>query len=210
MIFLQFQPTILPPCILDNEDILLLEIAEGNEKAFRRLFEHYWRKIYSVAFVLTKSSILSEEIVQDVFLKIWLKRGELPSIQKFDSFLFTVARNHIYNMLRNKTKELSFIGQLEECFAETSGLPEEELYLKETKQLIKRAVEQLPAQQRTVFELSRNDGLDHAKIAERLAISKLTVKSHMTKALQSIRKYLQGHVDGLLLVLIISLLFHKR
>lgn len=204
------QPTILPPSILDNENLLLLETAEGNEKAFRCLFDHYWRKIYSVAFVLTKSSILSEEIVQDVFLKIWLKREQLPSIQKFDSFLFTIARNHIYNMLRNKTTELPFIEQLEQCFVETSGLPEQELFLKETKQMIMKAVEQLPPQQRTVFELSRNDGLDHAKIAERLAISKLTVKSHMTKALQSIRTYLQGHQDGLLLVLIISLLFYKR
>ena len=201
----------MPPTILDKENLLLLEIAEGNEKAFRRLFDHYWRKIYSVAFVLTKSSTVSEEIVQDVFLKIWLKREQLPAIQKFDGFLFTIARNHIYNNLRSKTTELPFVEQLEQCFVETSGLPDQELFLKETKQMIERAVEQLPAQQRTVFELSRNDGLDHAKIAERLAISKLTVKSHMTQALKSIRTYLQVHKDGLLLLcFIISLLSAKR
>jgi len=188
----------LPPSILHTENLLLLEIAEGNEKAFRCLFEHYWSKIYSVAFALTKSSTLSEEIVQDVFLKIWLKRKQLPSVEKFDGFLFTVARNHIYNVLRKKITELPFIEHLEQCFFETSALPEQELLLKETRQLIDKAVEQLPAQQRAVFELSRNQGLDYAKIAEKLEISKLTVKSHMNKALHTIRQYLQAHhTDGL-------------
>ena len=196
----------MSPSILDNENLLLLEIAEGNEKAFRRLFDHYWNKIYSVAFALTKSSILSEEIVQDVFLKIWLKREQLPSVQKFDGFLFTVARNHIYNVLGKKITELPFVEQLEQCFSETSALPEQELLLKETQQLIDKAVEQLPAQQRAVFELSRNHGLDYANIAEKLGISKLTVKSHMNKALHTIRQYLQAHTDGLAFSVIIFFL----
>jgi RNA polymerase sigma-70 factor (ECF subfamily) len=198
----------LPASTLNNEKELLIEIAAGNEKAFRRLFDHYWDNIYSVAFALTKSSVLSEEIVQDVFLKIWLKRDLLASVTKFDDYLFIAARNQIYNELRKKTVEQPFVEHLEQHFLESSALPEEMMLLKETKQLIDKAVEQLPAQQQAVFKLSRNEGLDHAKIAEKLGISKLTVKSHMTKALQSIRQYLQTHTDGLLLVAcIMSLLF---
>ncbi|WP_336725891.1 RNA polymerase sigma factor [Paraflavisolibacter sp. H34] len=179
----------------------ILQVAEGNEAAFRQLFDHYWDHIYSVAFALTKSSPLAEEIVQDVFLKIWIRREQLPAIDKFDGYLFMVARNHIYNELRKKTAEQPFVDHLEQYFLETSALPEQQLLLKETKQLILKAVAQLPAQQRAVYELSRNEGLDHARIAEKLGISKLTVKSHMTKALQAIRQYLEKHTDGLLFLL---------
>lgn len=183
----------VPATSLHNERDLLLKVAEGNENAFRQLFDHYSDNIYSVALVLAKSSVMAEEIVQDVFLKIWMKREQLPSIEKFDGYLFMTARNHIYNELRRKTLEQPFAEHLEQHFQESSALPEEQLLLKETKHLIQKAVAQLPTQQRSVYELSRNDGLDHAQIAEKLGISKLTVKSHMTKALQFIRQYLKEH-----------------
>ena len=207
MIFNNAQPLTLPAASLEYENELLSLVAEGNEKAFRRIFDHYWHNIYAVALTLTKSAVVSEEIVQDVFLKIWLKRGELASIIKFDAYLFIIARNHIYNELRKKTLEQPFRDNLEEYFAD-SGLPEQELLMKETKELVHNAVQQLPGQKRTVFELSRNAGLDYTNIAEKLGISKLTVKSHMTKALQYIRHYLQTHTSGLLFAVWITSFIH--
>jgi RNA polymerase sigma-70 factor (family 1) len=186
-----------------NERELIMQVSEGNQKAFRQLFDHHWDNIFSVALAFTKSTELSEELVQDVFLKIWLKRAILPSIEKFDAYLFIIARNHIYNELRKKIVHQPFVEQLQQCFQESSALPEQQLLLKETKQLIDKAVTKLPTQQRTVFELSRNEGLDNNKIAEKLGISKLTVKSHMTKALKFIRSYYQMNTEGLLLVIII-------
>jgi RNA polymerase sigma-70 factor (family 1) len=188
---------------LHNERELLLTIAKGDEKAFRKLFNHYWNHIYSVAFTFTKSIVLSEEVVQDVFLKIWLKREQLTSIINFKGYLFTVARNHIYNELRKKSCEQSFVKHLEEYFIEMSSLPEEKLFLKETQYLINEAVAHLPVQQRTVYELSRNAGLDHAQIADKLGISKLTVKSHMNKALRLIRQTYQSSTGELLCILFI-------
>ena len=176
---------------LHNENELLLQAAEGSKNAFRQLFEHYWDKIFSVAFVFTKSTLLSEEIVQDVFLKIWLKRDQLSAIKKFDAYLFIIARNHIYNELRKKSRETPFVTDLQSYFVETSGLPEQSLILKETTHIVEKAVKLLPGQQRAVFELSRNEGLEYAQIADRLGISKLTVRSHMKKALQFIRQYLK-------------------
>ncbi len=178
---------------LDNENELLLLVSKGDETAFRQLFDHYWDKIYSVALTLTKSSALSEEIAQDVFLKIWFKREQLSSVEKFDGYLFTVARNHIYNELRKKTMEQPFVEQLEQHFLESSALPEQMMLLKETKQLIDKAVELLPDQQRAVYEMSRNEGLDYTAIAGQLGISRSTVKNHMTRALQFLRQYLSEH-----------------
>lgn len=178
-------------------------MSEGDEKAFRRLFDHYWDKIYSVAFTLTKSSVFSEEIVQDVFLKIWLRREQLSAVEKFDGFLFTVARNHIFNELRKKTTEQPFVEQLEQYFVESTALPEQMMLVKETKQLIEQAIKQLPEQQRAVYELSRNEGFDYNTIAEQLGISRSTVKNHMTRALQFLRQYLQEHRDEIAMAAII-------
>jgi len=189
---------------LDNEIELLSHVAEGDEKAFRRLFDHYWGKIYSVAFTLTKSAALSEEIVQDVFLKIWFKKEQLPAIVKFESYLFIVARNYILNQLRKKTYDQHFTEHLEKHFSATASSPEQEMLLKETNHLINKAIEQLPARQREVYQLSRNEGLDVNTIARQLGISKLTVKSHLTKALQFIRHYLQPFPDKLLLFFFIQ------
>ena len=188
----------------DNEIELLSQVAKGDEIAFRQLFNHYWGKIYSVAFTLTKSAELSEEIVQDVFLKIWLKKEQLPAIVKFESYLFIVARNHILNQLRKKTCDQHFAAHLEKHFSATASSPEQEMMLKETSQLINKALEQLPARQREVYRLSRNDGLDVNTIARQLGISKLTVKSHLTKALQFIRHYLQPFPDKFLFFFLIE------
>lgn len=182
-----------------NETDLLVQVANGNENAFRRIFDYYWNHIYSVAFAFIKSPVLAEEIVQDVFLKVWQKRDQLPSVDNFPAYLFIMARNHIYNSLRKKSTEQPFVDYMTQLFQESSALPDQELLLKETNRLINQALQQLPVQQRAVYELKRHEGLDQATIAEKLNISRLTVKSHMNKALHFIRHYLQTHANALLI-----------
>ncbi|HEX8376439.1 MAG TPA: sigma-70 family RNA polymerase sigma factor, partial [Pedobacter sp.] len=80
-----------------NESFLLQLTATGDENAFRKIYENYLNKLYSYAFRLTQKEELAEEVVQDVFLKIWVNRGELTEIQKFDSYLYTIVRNQCFN-----------------------------------------------------------------------------------------------------------------
>ena len=89
----------------NNETTLLRDVAEGDGKAFRLLFERYWRSVYGVALAFTKSPGLAEEMVQDIFLRIWLKREKLSDVEKFDDYLFIVARNHIFNKLKKKWQD---------------------------------------------------------------------------------------------------------
>ncbi len=193
--------------ILNNESELIHLMIQGDKKAFRRLFDHYWNNIYTTAFALTKSAELSEELVQDIFLKIWLKRDMLTNVTNFGGYLFMVAKHHIYNELRRKTSEKSFTTHLDQYFSSIAAGPDQAIILKETKQLIENAVKQLPDQQRTVYELSRNDGMDQSGIAEKLGISKFTVKSHMNKALQKIRQYLLLHSDAYLFIFALSIVY---
>lgn len=178
-----------------EEPTLLLKIAEGDEFAFRHLFEQYWDNIYGVAFTFTKSPVIAEEMVQDVFVKIWINREQLPQVKKFSDYLFIIARNHIFSVLRKKIYEEPFSDHLKEYFREASNLPDQQLLYRETEHLVQEAVAQLPPQQKLIYSLSRKDGLNQDEIANRLNISKNTVKSHMSKALQFIRNYLQMHTE---------------
>jgi RNA polymerase sigma-70 factor (ECF subfamily) len=175
---------------------LLPKVAEGDEHAFSLLFKLFWKNVYAVALDFTKSEVLAEEITQDVFLKIWQNRDSLLSIRKFDDYLFIISRNHIYNVLRKKSAEKPFVEHLEEYFQETSYLSDQTICFKETRDLIDAAVELLPPQQRMVFLLSRNEGYNHNQIAEKLGISIGTIKSHINRALHSIRIYVEQRSDG--------------
>lgn len=178
---------------LYNESDLLAEVARGNENAFKVLFDRYWDKIFSVAFVLTKSVVLAEEIVQDVFLKIWLNRLKLPEIENFEGYLFIIGRNHIFNELRNKTENLAFSDDLLQFFQEASLQPEQQFIIKESEQLVMEAADHLPAQQKKIFLLSRKAGLTHEEIAKMLGLSRLTVKTHIHLALKFIRGFIEKH-----------------
>ena len=185
--------------IIHEENDLLLKVASGDEMAFRQLFNTYWDNIYGVSFMLTKSEALAEDMVQEIFLKIWLKREQLPQIENFRNFLFIVARNHIFDTLRKKTKEKEFIHQLFSYFNPEPDSPEKKLLQKESGLLIQQAINNLPDQQRMVYQLARDKGLRQEEIAEQLGISRNTVRNHMARALQSLRDFLQNHSGGLLL-----------
>jgi RNA polymerase sigma factor (sigma-70 family) len=86
--------------LLYNEKNLIHLIAQGDESAFAKLFEHYRDRIYSIAFKLTNSTVIAEEVVQDVFFKIWLKRVDLNDIQNFSAYLFIVTGNEVYKVLK--------------------------------------------------------------------------------------------------------------
>jgi RNA polymerase sigma-70 factor (ECF subfamily) len=134
-------------------------------------------------------------MVQDIFLKIWLHRDQLPRIQKFNDYLFIIARNHILSLLRKKVNEQPFSDHLVEYFQERNNNPEDLLMYRETEYLVQKAIELLPPQQHAVYCLSREQGLNQEEIAARLNITVHTVKSHMNKALQFIRNYLYMHAE---------------
>lgn len=193
---------------MHTDPVLIEQIAGGDSAAFRVLFNAHWDRIFSVALAFTKSTERSEELVQDVFLKIWLNRTELPGIRNFEGYLFTVARNHIFNALRTRLKEVSFGEELEHYFKESS-LADDLLLLKDAEALVHKGVEALPGQQRAVFEMSRFQGLNTAEIAEKLNISPLTVKVHLRKALAALRTFLQQHAAGIVLLLALYRLLEK-
>lgn len=167
---------------------LLLQIAEGDQQAYTALFHLYREKIYSLAFHITSSVSASEEIVQDTFLKVWQQQKTLPGIQDFDSWLFIVARNHIYTTLKKMARDATF--PLPETY-EPADITTAEAVIdeKEFRSVLAEAVERLSPQQKEVYYLLKELGMTREAVAARLGLSPETVKVHLARAMKSLRAY---------------------
>ena len=176
-----------------NDSLLVCELKNHNELAFRKLFDIYHQDIYSYSFSLLKSKELAEENVQDVFLKVWLHRDTLDSGKSFKAFLFTIARNQAFNLLNKAAndvalrEEIFFTSQLAEDKADYTVRQED------CKKLRKQAMNELPEKRRKIFKMSRKQGKTYEEISAELGISVNTVRNHMAKALESLRIFFKTH-----------------
>lgn len=188
-----------------NVKIILCQVAEGNENAFRELYELYRNKIYFVSWKLLKSDSSAEDVLQEVFLKIWINRSKLPEIENFNAYLNTLLRNHIFNKLRKQANEERFVREVMVSNTGTPNVTLDAVLLKESQNLLKKAVLRLPPQQKRAFELSRMEGKKHEEIALMLNISKETVKKHIMEASRSVKEFFNSEAQlpvlGILLVL---------
>ncbi|HEY4334971.1 MAG TPA: RNA polymerase sigma-70 factor [Puia sp.] len=170
-------------------------LAEGSEHAFTQLFDHYRGKVYSVAWHFLKSPVLAEEIVQDVFLKLWLKRQDLKEIQNTENYLFILTRNLVFDRL----KALSYETAVQKKWPtadESVDDGDHRVRQNQCEELLHQAVNLLPERQKEVYRLAKMQGLSHEDIAGQLQLSRLTVKKHMAEALKSIRQFLRHHLSS--------------
>jgi RNA polymerase sigma-70 factor (family 1) len=164
-------------------------IAEGNEDAFRMIFHKYNRKLYPFIFAMVKSETDAKEVLQEVFLKLWLQRESLTTIDNPGAWLHTVANNATYDLLRAQSRYALRIKNSPQPGA-AADTTMEELDAKFTKALIDEAVEQLPAKRRQVFTMARMEGMTRREIALELNISENTVRNQLAAAMDSVQDYL--------------------
>lgn len=180
---------------LHNEIELLRLTASGDESAFGRLFEHYKDRIYTIAFKLTRSNIISEEIVQDVFLKIWQKRADLNAIQNFSAYLFIIARNAAYKILKDIARTHKFVVLSDEDQALLNNDAADLLIEKEYGLILQNAIDRLPSQQKQVYYLVKDQGYKRDEVASQLHIQPETVKFHLAQAMKNIRAFCMMHLS---------------
>mgnify|MGYP001545291185 CR=1 FL=1 len=142
---------------LYNEHELIQLIAQGDERAFTKLIDHYRNKIYGIALELTHSINVAEEITEDVFLKIWLRRSALNEIENFTAYLFTVARNETYKILKQIAKNYKIVLLAENNEAIALENSEDYLIGKEYTSLLQKAIDRLPHQQKQVYQLIKEE-----------------------------------------------------
>jgi RNA polymerase sigma-70 factor (family 1) len=190
-----------PPPYHDKE--LLRRIAEGDERAFRILFDGYKNRFYAVALKMTRSDTIAEEMVQEIFLKIWQNRTQLVNIDNPDAYFFTA----LYRQVFRHYKKLSLERKLLNLIAQSPAfrnITDETVLAHESNRLINEAIAKLPPQQQLVFRLSKMDGLSREQIAEQLHISPNTVKNHLAEAIKTIKSHLGNAALLYMLLLTVS------
>ena len=173
-----------------SEKLLLEKIAQGDELAFRLVFDLYKTKIYTFIVNFTHSRADAEEIVQDTFLTLWQNRNTLHQIEHPRNYIYTVVRNKTYHYLKQASKSQARMQVIWANLKLDSNETEETLQLQESKKLIDEALLMMSAQKQEVFKLSRYEGLNHEQIAELTGLSKSRVKNIIVEVLKFIKMYI--------------------
>lgn len=195
----------------DTSLTLFPRIAAGEQEAFAALF-HLWRdKLYFFIIRITGSEARAEDVLQDVFTRIWQNRSLLPEVRNADAYLYSMARNQAITHLRQMARETVALAKLSRVELTPAPGSDDSLCEKQLQEKLNDIIRHLPAQQREVFTLSRQHGLKKEEIAEQMNISASTVKNHMTHALRTIRRELDiyGQVVSAFIVLILSAMTHR-
>jgi len=178
---------------LDNDTDIVKRVANGDEQAFAKLFYTYFNRIGAFVQGLTQNHEVTEEIVQEVFAKIWVDRESLKQVKRFDAYLFIICRNHTLNHIRRivaeRTRKEAYLSEVETI--------QEVVEIKNTSdqyELIDQAVKLLPPQQQQVFTL-RRQGLKNPEISERMNLSIESVKKYQHLAVKFISEFVKNQIS---------------
>lgn len=174
----------------NNDRQLVSRLKIGDKKAFEEIFRKYREKIYYFAIRYYNSAEDAENVVQDVFIKLWDEREGVKEELSLNNYIYTIAKNHLFNIQRKKINEKAYRSYIVDHLVEVSNL-ENELIYADLKAKIDEIIEELPTQRKKVFILSNFEGLSNKELASQLNLSVRTIEVHKSLALQTIRKALK-------------------
>lgn len=195
-----------------EQDFLLQnEVSQGNQQAFAILFDRYHQRLFHFVVNLVKSREVAEELVMDVFLKLWLSRDMISTIENFDGFLFKIAYNKSIDFFRAAAKDKTVADIIwERIQIPAQSYADAPLLMQEYETKLREAIDLLPPKRRQVFDMSREEGLSHNEIADALGISKNTVANTIVEAKQFIKSYLEKHYGLAGLVVLLAYLLKEK
>lgn len=189
-----------------NEHKLIQDFIKGDAFSFDEIFRIYNKKVYAFSLRNLKNKADAEGIVQEVFVNLWKDRDRLKDMKNLEGWIFAICfniiRKHFRKMMREK-QHLQKFADITSLYDNSTVTEVEYHDLLEKAEMI---IEKLPDRQKTIFLLSKKDGLSNSEIAGKLNITKKTVENHLTNAKSFIKKTL---VDDGLLSLLFFWLFIK-
>jgi RNA polymerase sigma-70 factor (ECF subfamily) len=188
----------------DNELALLQRLRQGDEDAFTQLYHKYSLPMYINFLRLVKDEALSEEFVQEIFTRIWMKRRSISIEQNFGAYIYRCAQNMVYDFYRKLKRNRSMYLRFKDIATRSYTHIEETLTLKESEALLYKVLNRLTSQQRKVYLLCKIHGQTYKQAGSELGISAETVKEHLARANTAIRAYVASNMDtalGLMIIL---------
>ncbi len=187
-----------------NKDIII-RLKKGDKKAFEKIFWIFNPKIFNFINSLLFDKSISEDLTQNIFLKIWEHRENIDINKKFESYLFTIARNLVYDQTKNKLKKSIALNYIRDTEENKNELIENNIDADIIKNYLNQLLEQLPASRRKIFQLSRFKNLSNKEIAQELNISVRTVETQIYRTLKFLKTKLSNNTTiGFLLYLFIN------
>lgn len=173
-----------------TEKELVILLQQNDEGALRPLYEMHLRPLHYFVLRIAKSKQLAEDVVQDVFLKLWDNRAQINPDQPFKTFLYTIAKRHLLNLLKRVQHEAAILEEIKKYALPTEHTTDLQLDYSESNEILNEAVEKLPTQCKAVFIRCKIQGMAYKEVAAELGITEGTVQAHMVKALRIIREYI--------------------
>ncbi len=190
-----------------NEKYLLEQLMAGDESAFKQIYFLYSERLYGNLLKLLKSESVAQEILQDVFMKIWNNRQHIDVNKSFRSYLFRIAENMVCNFYKKASREKALLQQLVAKSSEEYVHIEETIFSREQKHFLHNAIESLPPQRKQVFELCKVEGKSYDEVSGLLGISISTISDHIVKANRFLREYCIKNQELIMPVLLVSTFF---
>lgn len=176
-----------------DEKKLLLRLRDGDSSAFEILMESYKRPLANRVLRLLKSKEDTEEVLQELFVRVWMNREKLDPQLSFKAYIFRIAENLVLDMLRQATRDRRFAAMYKSMQSDVYNPIEDQLHEQENRVLLHQILSHIPEQPRRVYMLCKLEGKSYEEVGKMLSISTATVNSHMTKANRFLREYLNKH-----------------
>ncbi|OAQ42020.1 hypothetical protein A5893_02580 [Pedobacter psychrophilus] len=174
------------PCA-QCEDDLTEQLNKGSEKAFQVFYERYQNRIFYLALRYLKCESQAEEVVQEVFMKLWLHHSEMQIGKPIEAWLYTVGKHNILNRIKKQANFWKVLDQLKKNHSFEDNSMEEKFQFADYELILNNTLKSLSNKQLVVYNMARKDNLSYHQISKKLDISPLTVKTHMSRALCHIR-----------------------
>lgn len=180
----------------------------GNQEAFTLLYRHYSPLLYMNILRLVHDPATAEELVQELFTRIWQKRTCKGIKEDFTGYMYRIAQNLVFDFFRRLKKDHFLMERFKAITGEADGAAsaEERLYQQQAAGIINTAIEHLPPQQKKVYKLVKQDGYTYKMAAGEMGISPFTVKEYLSLANKSIRNYVLSHVNSRRDIILLALL----
>lgn len=173
-----------------DEKELLLKLQQGDHRAFNSIYDRYKIQLGLRILRMVRSTEIAEELLQDLFLRLWNNRESIDTERPVKAYLYQIAKHMVIDLMRRATKEQHILQQIIAASTEFYEHVEESLFRKENEAMLQLAIDQLPPQRKKIFVHCKLEGMSYREVAELYSISTTTVNDHIQKSMHSIRDFL--------------------
>jgi RNA polymerase sigma-70 factor, ECF subfamily len=174
-----------------NQDQLIIKLSKGNKAAFEELFNYYYPRLYNFSIKFLKLEDGIDDILQEAFIRIWENRKNIHSSNTFNSYIFTITKNLLLNELRSRLNNNKIKDKIFKLSVSKEYTIIQDIEYNDLTEKVDQIIEIMPSKTKTVYELSRKEGLSNKEIAKKLEISPKTVEYHISQSIKFLKDKLK-------------------